>query len=393
MTDFSAALPLDRRRMFQLAAALGGSAALGERAFAAAAGQAAPQPAAPQPSASAAPSLKVAPGTIRLNGNEYWEGPVDDGTDAARAAIARSNYYDPAGERDALIETVATMEQVGTDHVVPWAGSGSPLARAVVGFCSPERGLVTADPTFEVAWMVAGYIGAPVVKVPLRASDQAHDVRAMLAANPRAGLYYICNPNNPTGSLTPTADIAWLANAMPKDAVLLLDEAYLHFSGAASGMDLVRQGQNVVILRTFSKIFGMAGMRMGLSIARPDLQAKLMQYDGVIQTLQLPVPALACASASLRRMDQITARREQNTQTREKTAAFLAQRGLAVLPSAANMLMVDWGRPAAPIKAAFEGKGIAIGRSWPIWPTRSRITIGSPQEMDRFCNTVERVLA
>ncbi|NKJ42063.1 pyridoxal phosphate-dependent aminotransferase [Novosphingobium sp. SG720] len=385
MIEPSAGLPLDRRRMFQLAAVLGGGLALGERAFAA--------QGSPMPAASAAPSLKVPPGTIRLNGNEYWEGPVDDGLDAARAAVARSNYYDPVGERDALIETVSTMERVGADHVVPWAGSGSPLARAVVGFCGPERGLVTADPTFEVAWMVAAYVGAPVAKVPLRSPDQAHDVRAMLAANPRAGLYYVCNPNNPTGSLTPMEDIAWLVENKPKDAVVLLDEAYLHFSHAASGMDLVRNGRDVVILRTFSKIFGMAGMRMGLSIARPDLQARLMQYDGVIQTLQLPVPALACASASLRRMDQITNRREQTTQTREKTAAFLTQRGLAVLPSAANMLMVDWGKPAAPIKAAMEAKGIAIGRSWPIWPTRSRITIGSPQEMERFCASVDRVLA
>ncbi|NMN04452.1 MULTISPECIES: pyridoxal phosphate-dependent aminotransferase [unclassified Novosphingobium] len=385
MIEPSAGLPLDRRRMFQLAAVLGGGLALGERAFAA--------QGSPMPAASAAPSLKVPPGTIRLNGNEYWEGPVDDGLDAARAAVARSNYYDPAGERDALIETVSTMERVGADHVVPWAGSGSPLARAVVGFCGPERGLVTADPTFEVAWMVAAYVGAPVAKVPLRSPDQAHDVRAMLAANPRAGLYYVCNPNNPTGSLTPMEHIAWLVENKPKDAVVLLDEAYLHFSHAASGMDLVRNGRDVVILRTFSKIFGMAGMRMGLSIARPDLQARLMQYDGVIQTLQLPVPALACASASLRRMDQITNRREQTTQTREKTAAFLTQRGLAVLPSAANMLMVDWGKPAAPIKAAMEAKGIAIGRSWPIWPTRSRITIGSPQEMERFCASVDRVLA
>jgi histidinol-phosphate aminotransferase len=131
MTDLSSALPLDRRRMFQLAAVLGGSMALGERALAAPASA----------SASAAPSLKVAPGTIRLNGNEYWEGPVEDGTDAARSAVARSNYYDPAGERDALIETVATMERVGADHVVPWADRAARW-----------RGLLSASAPRSVAW-------------------------------------------------------------------------------------------------------------------------------------------------------------------------------------------------------------------------------------------------
>lgn len=375
-SEASGGLALDRRRMFQMAALLGGSLAMGERALAA---------------PVALPS-RGAPGMARIGSNEYWEGPVPDAVAAVREVTPHCNYYDPDGECDALIKLVASMEKVPVDHVVPWAGSTSPLVRSVLGMCSPERGLVTANPTFEVAWTTAEYMGVPLVKVPLRASDQAHDVRAMVAANPKAGLFYICNPNNPTGSLTPKEDIAWLLANKPAGSIVLLDEAYLHFSEAESGMDFVRSGADVVILRTFSKIFGMAGMRMGLSIGRPELLEKLMMADGHVLMGQLPVPALVCATASLKRPDLIAARRTLTARTRATTAEFLRGRGFKVLPSEANMLMVDWGRPAAPIKAAFEARGVVIGRSWTIWPTMSRITIGSPAEMQRFCAAVDPIL-
>jgi histidinol-phosphate aminotransferase len=226
-------------------------------------------------------------------------------------------------------------------------------------------------------------MGVPLVKVPLRASDQAHDVRAMVAANPKAGLFYICNPNNPTGSLTPKEDIAWLLANKPAGSIVLLDEAYLHFSEAESGMDFVRSGADVVILRTFSKIFGMAGMRMGLSIGRPELLEKLMMADGHVLMGQLPVPALVCATASLKRPDLIAARRAHRAHAGNDGGVFARARvqGPAERGQHADGRL---GRPAAPIKAAFEARGVVIGRSWTIWPTMSRITIGSPAEMQRF---------
>ena len=164
-----------------------------------------------------------------------------------------------------LIKAISAMEKVPEDHIVPWPGSNEALARSVVAFCSPTKGLVTADPTYETAGTAAKYIGAPIKAVPLTA-DYRHDVKAMLAANPKAGLYYICSPNNPTGTLTPMADIEWLVANKPAGAIVVVDEAYIHFTSGYPGntaTHLVAAGKDVLIMRTFSKIFGMAGMRVG----------------------------------------------------------------------------------------------------------------------------------
>jgi histidinol-phosphate aminotransferase len=133
------------------------------------------------------------------------------------------------------------------------------------------------------------------VKTPLTASH-AHDVKAMLSAAPDAGLFYVCTPNNPTGTLTPHADIEYLVEHKPKGSIVLVDEAYIHFSDAMTALDLVKADKDVIILRTFSKIYGMAGLRCGLAIGRPDLVAKVASFSG---WNSLPVTAVAAALVSL----------------------------------------------------------------------------------------------
>ena len=141
------------------------------------------------------------------------------------------------------------------------------------------------------------WIGAKTVKVPLR-PDHSHDVEAMIKADPNGGAFYVCNPNNPTGTLTPRKDLEYILANKPKDAVLIVDEAYVHFSGMEnSSMDLVRDGKDVVILRTFSKIYGMAGLRAGAAYGRPDLIGKVREFGG---SGFMPVTATACAAASLK---------------------------------------------------------------------------------------------
>ena len=152
------------------------------------------------------------------------------------------------------------------------------LARAVVAFCSPAKGLVTADPTYETAGRAAQFLGVPVKAVPLKA-DYSHDVKAMLAANPNAGVYYICNPNNPTGTMTPMADIEWLVDNKPAGSIVVIDEAYIHWTAGYpnnTATHLAAAGKDVMIMRTFSKIFGMAGMRVGYFMGRPDLIKKML---------------------------------------------------------------------------------------------------------------------
>ncbi len=335
-----------------------------------------------------APTAKV-----RIGANECWTGPLLPGQRAAQKIIANSNRYAPQDERNDFLKAVMAVEGVPYDHIAPWPGSSDPLSRAIVSFCSPQRGLVTADPTFELAGRTADWLGAPVKRVPLTA-EYAHDVRAMLAADPNAGLYYICTPNNPTGTITPIADIEWLIANKPAGSIVLVDEAYTHFAGVPVASPLVTAGRDVIVLRTFSKIFGMAGMRMGFTMARPDILAKMVRYDGGMQSNALPLPSLACATASLTAAPLIAARRNEMVQARGIALDHLRARNIVVKPTSANMIMIDWKtRPAKDVQAAFRAQSVEIGRSWPIWPTVSRVTVGSATEMKAFCIALDKVMA
>jgi histidinol-phosphate aminotransferase len=279
---------------------------------------------------------------------------------------------------------------------MPWPGSNEALARSVVAFCSPTKGLVTADPTYETPGTAARFIGAPIKAVPLTA-DYRHDVKAMLAANPKAGLYYVCSPNNPTGTLTPMADIEWLVANKPKGAIVVIDEAYIHFTAAYpsnTATHLVAAGKDVLIMRTFSKIFGMAGMRMGFAMGRPDLLAKLNMHDAGTLSIELPVPSAVCATASLTQAGLIAERRKEVGAIRAMTVDFLKKQNLRlILPTETNMLMVDWKtKTAREMQAAFMARKVEISRTFPAWPTVSRITIGSKADMEGFFTAFKKVV-
>ncbi|MCH4091479.1 MAG: aminotransferase class I/II-fold pyridoxal phosphate-dependent enzyme [Acetobacter sp.] len=312
---------------------------------------------------------------------------------AAQKKILSGNRYDPDHLHAEFLQTVASVEHIPVEQILVWQGSMDPLIRSVAAFASSEKGLVTVDPTFEVPWRVANYLNIPVQRVPLTAAgNYATDTRALLKANPKAGLYYICSPNNPTGTSTPLEEIRWLLDNKPADAVVLVDEAYIHFTNSPSALSLLGERRDLLVLRTFSKLFGMAGLRVGLSFAHPDLHQRMMRYDGEAATRLINVSALAGAKASLLLPDQIRKRREDMTIVREAVEQHLTRRGIAFLPgSQANMLMVDWKRPAAEVAADFEKNGVIIGRNWPIWPTISRVTIGSADEMQRFNRQVDRI--
>ncbi len=328
---------------------------------------------------------------IRIGSNECWTGPMAPGQEAAAAIISSSNRYAPQDQRGDFIRAVMEVEKVPYDYVAPWPGSSDPLSRSVVTFCSPSRGLVTADPTFELAGRTAEWLGVPVNRVPLT-PDYTHDVKAMLAANPHAGLYYVCSPNNPTGTTTPIADLEWLVANKPAGAIVLIDEAYIHFADVPSAAYMAAAGKDVIVMRTFSKIFGMAGMRMGYVMARPDIIEKMMRYDGGMQSGALPMPSLACATASLTAARLIAQRKSQMQEARAMALDHLKKRKLRVIRTEANMFMVDWRtRQAADMRTAFRTQSVDIGRSWPIWPTISRVTVGSMSDMEGFCAALDKV--
>ncbi|OAN57624.1 pyridoxal phosphate-dependent aminotransferase [Sphingomonas sp. TDK1] len=365
-----------RRDMARIAALLGGTVAIG---------RATP--------AFAQQSAKAVVGAVRIGSNECWTGPLPAGANAAMKIVTEGNRYEPDDEHAKLFAAVSAVEGLPASHIKAWPGSSDPLNRAAVTFASPTRGIVTADPTYEQIWRTAVWIGAKVTKAPLGPQYQ-HDVKAMLAADPNAGLYYVCSPNNPTGTLTPIADIVWLAENKPKDAVLIVDEAYIHFADAPNAAKLVASRDDVLVMRTFSKLFGMAGMRLGLTFASPALHDKMMRYDGFQVTNMLPMTAVACGTASIPLAAEIKARRDEMIAVREKTIAHLQNRGLKVLPgSHANMFMVEWkGKAPKEMMAALLAQNVQIGRSWTAYPTMSRVTVGSAADMEKFRIAVDKVL-
>jgi histidinol-phosphate aminotransferase len=337
------------------------------------------------------------PGRVRIGLNECWAGPMAPGAAAAAAVISQSNRYQPNGEIGDLVRTISQVENIPEDHVSPWPGSNEALARSVVAFCSPAKGLVTADPTYETAGRAANYLGAPIKAVPLKA-DYSHDVKAMLAANPNAGVYYVCSPNNPTGTITPMTDIEWLVDNKPAGAIVVIDEAYIHWTAGYpnnTATHLAVAGKDVLIMRTFSKIFGMAGMRVGYCMGRPDLIKKLRLHDDGALSGQLPIPSTACATASLTAKNLIDQRRAELIANRTMTEEFLGKRGLRLIgPSHANMLMVDWKtKTAKEMQTAFRAQGVEIARTFPVWPTVSRITIGSKADMEGFFTAFNKVVS
>ncbi|UNK57096.1 pyridoxal phosphate-dependent aminotransferase [Pseudoxanthomonas daejeonensis] len=320
------------------------------------------------------------PDAVLLNFNENPHGPFAEAQQAAADGLVQANRYLFGPQRE-LVQVFAGQNGLRDDQVAGYCGSGVALDSAALAFTSPRSALVIADPTFESLAQMADAHGAKVVRVPLKA-DGAHDVQAMAAAAKAstAGLIYICNPNNPTGSVTPRADIDWLLAHKPADAVLLVDEAYIHYSDEPDTLDLVRAGADVVVLRTFSKIYGMAGMRLGLAMARPDLLQRLVLFG----VNSLPVPSVAAGIASLRNPQHLATRKAENTRLRGETVAWLAARGHGCLPSQANCFMVDVKGDGRAFAAKMAQHKVFIGRSWPSMPQHVRITVGTEAEMARF---------
>lgn len=335
---------------------------------------------------AAAPASAGAP--VLINANEYPGGPSPAALQAIAAIAPQGGRYLQELQME-LLQTLAQQLGVGVDHLMAYAGSTEPLDYTMLAFTSPGASLVTADPTFESGWRAAARNGARVIKVPLRADD-SHDVQAMCAADPKAGVIYLCNPNNPTGSLTARADLEYALAHKPKGSVLVVDEAYIHFSGdAVSAVDLVAAGEDVIVLRTFSKLYGMAGIRLGYAVARPALLGRLLFYS----VNSLPVTAVAAGLASLRDPQLVPQRRAANAAVRADVVGFLEAGGYHCTRSQSNCFMVDVKRPAKGFIDDMATHGVMVGRSWEVWPNAARITVGTAAEMARFKQAFAEVAA
>jgi histidinol-phosphate aminotransferase len=338
--------------------------------------------------AQARPRLHAAPkDAVMINANENPLGPCAGACSAISDIAAQGGRYSD-WLTDDLIKAFAEAEGLKPEYIRAFPGSSEPLYYTVSAFTSPAKSYVTADPGYEAGMHAAKNSGARVVKVGLT-KNYAHDVKAMLAAAPDAGVFYICTPNNPTGTLTSHSDIEFALANKPKDAILLVDEAYIHFSNASTALDLVKADKDVIVLRTFSKIYGMAGLRCGFAVARPDLLEKMAVRGG---WNAMPVTALVAATCSLKDPQLVPERRRINAAIREETFQWLDKNRYSFVRSESNCFMIDTKRPAKEVIEAMAQQNVIIGRAWPVWPTHVRITVGTQPEMERFQAAFQRVM-
>jgi histidinol-phosphate aminotransferase len=327
---------------------------------------------------------------VHIDSNENPLGPCEAARQAMLDMVPNGGRYYFDMEYD-LVDLFAKQEGLDPKSIRVYAGSSEPLAYTTLAFTSPDKPLVIADPGYEAPMFAAERSGAKVIKVPLADPKGAatHDIKSMLAAASNPGVIYICNPNNPTGTCTPRADIEHAVANAPKDTVLLIDEAYVHLCDAPRSLDFVKEGKNVIVLRTFSKLYGMAGIRMGFAVGRPDLLDKIDYFGRNF----LPITATAGAIASLKQADLVETRKKITAGTRTETLVWLKQQGYIATPSESNCFMLDTRRPGKEILTAMAAKDVYIGRIWPAWPTQVRITVGTPEEMASFRKAFSEVMS
>ncbi len=322
----------------------------------------------------------IPPDAVKINANENPLGPCPEAADAVYNVVKKGGRY-MYELTDELAQTMAAMEGLPENCVNIYAGSSAPLHQAVLAFCSKERPLVTADPGYEAAGRAASFIGAKVVNVPLKKGTWDHDVKGMLAAAPNAGLFYVCNPNNPTGTLTSRSDIEYLIANKPTGSIVMIDEAYIHFSkNAVRCNDLAAAGKDVIVLRTFSKLYGMAGLRAGAALARPDLLGSIRIFSAGA----MPVTAMAGATASLKVKNLVADRSKILADIREDVFSWLTARNVEFIPSETNCFMVNVRRPGTAFYADMTKEKVYVGRTWPVWPNWVRVTVGTKDEMSKF---------
>jgi len=368
-------------------------------AYAAAAGSGKARAAWRAPS-SARASLTTA-NVVRLSSNENPYGPSPAALKAMTDGFSLAWRY-PDEHADLLVDELARINGVPGDQILLGDGSGEILKLAAAAFTNSDKKIVVANPTFEAIARHASVSRAEVVKIDLT-PNYSNDLPKMLAAANgvssgttdgagTAGLVYICNPNNPTASITPKRELAeFLAKTSPATTVLV-DEAYHHYVESGdyeSVMPLVKQYPNLIVARTFSKIYGMAGLRCGYCVtqlANIERMRTQQTWDSV------NIMALVAALASLRDADQVARGRKLNGDVKKNVCAELDGLGYHYIPSHANFMMIDLRRDVPPVIGALRARGVEVGRLFPALPNHLRVTIGTAPEMKAFLAAFREVM-
>jgi histidinol-phosphate aminotransferase len=321
---------------------------------------------------------------IRLDRNENPYGPSNKAIEMIHSSAGSANRY-PDDEYSDLINKIADIHKVKQEQILLGVGSREILRMAAFSCLSRHDRLVLASPTFGAVADYGESVGAEVSAVPLNKRYQ-HDLDAMLArANRATTLIYICNPNNPTGTLTPRKDLEVFLRKLPLTSVVLIDEAYHHYvaptSDYASFLDTPVEDPRVLVLRTFSKIYGLAGLRVGYAVGSPQILAKLSA-----RRLQwaITVVSARAASVSLEDTEYVTASAKRNTDDRQEFYNSANARMLRSFDSHANFVFLKSGLPAEQVLEHFRRNNILLGPRVPEMDSYVRVSLGRREEMHEF---------
>jgi len=334
---------------------------------------------------------------VRISSNENPLGPGQRALDAILGKFPEAGRYpfNSTPNEGALAAAVAQKFGIKNENVVMGAGSGEILVNAVRAFTSATRPLVTAWPSFESPHTTAEKIGTPIKEIPLDAQLRI-DIPKMLASAQGAGLIFFCNPNNPTATVhgaTAVADFVKAVRQQSPDTVILIDEAYHDYvtdPSYKSAVELAMSTPNVFVARTFSKAYGMAGLRMGYGVGQPAVIKQLARFK---MPYNVSVPGISAGITSLGDQAHIDQERARNTEVRAFTVRAFEQMGFKATDSQANFIFVDIKRPAKPFRDACAQQGVLVGRDFPPYEkTHCRISIGTMEEMQRAVDVFRKVL-
>lgn len=329
--------------------------------------------------------------TIRLSSNENPYGP------SQKVRQAMSNAYDivcryPGSWYKELVEMVAKKHGVSADNIILTAGSTEGLKMAGLTYGANGGEIITADPVFKALLTYAERFGAYIHRVPL-AKDMGHDLEAMEKRITLATkMVYICNPNNPTSTLQSAAELESFCNAVSQRTMVFSDEAYFDYitdPDYPSMIELVKKDMNVIVARTFSKVYGLAGIRIGYLIARPDI----IQRIGKSSMAGPNILAVAAAKAALQDEEFYQYSLTQNAKGKAMVLATLDQLKLEYAPSATNFVFFKTGRPIQEVYAEFMAKGLKVGRPFPPLNDWCRVSMGKIEEVEKLCGAMKQIFA
>jgi histidinol-phosphate aminotransferase len=327
---------------------------------------------------------------VKLASNENALGPSPLAIEAARAALSSAHRY-PDGACYRLRERIAAFHGIGPNEVLPGAGSNELLDLVVRTFATPEHHVVFGEPAFIVYRIASLAGGVPFTAVPLR--DHVHDLPAMAAAvTPKTRVLFVANPNNPTGTHVGRGAVERLLREVPEEVIIVMDEAYFEYADAPdypSTLELRGLRERLVVMRTFSKAYGLAALRVGYAVAPPSI---IDYMNRVRAPFNVTTPAQVAAAAALDDRAHVQNSVALNARERARVVAALEKQGLRPAPTQTNFVLVDLGRPARPVYDALLRRGVIV-RPFGNLPTSVRVTFGLPEENDRFLGSLREVLA